>query len=323
MTPISDRQPTLSVVIVSWNTMKLVLDCLQSLERARLGLPTEIILVDNASTDGTVEKVRELYPHAKVIRNEENLGFAKANNVGIGIGSGEYVALVNSDVVVPQGCLEKMVRYMQLHPDIGMLGPKMILRDGTIGRSCYRFPTVWNWFCNALALNSIFKRSETFGNFELTNFDYDKIQDVDVLTGWFWMVRRSAIDRVGVLDEQFFMYGEDIDWPKRFHKEGWRVTFYPEAEAIHYCGASSDRAPTRFYVEMNRANLQYFSKHHGATGVVGFWLAMWIQQMLRVIGYCVVYVFSQKDRAGVAHKIRRSAICLLWLSGLRKASEVR
>ena len=319
----ANRGAMLSVVIVSWNTRKLTLDCVESLQSTRAALATEVIVVDNASSDDTVERLREQYAHVCVIQNAENLGFARANNIGMEVCTGKYVALINSDVVVPKGCLEKMVGYMEQNRGIGMLGPKMILRDGTIGRSVYAFPTVWNWFCNALGLSAMFKGSRAFANFELWDFDYTRTQDVDMLTGWFWLVRGKALEKVGVLDDQFFMYGEDIDWPKRFHKAGWRVTYYAEAEAIHYCGASSDRAPTRFYVEMNRANLQYFRKHHGAWGVAGFWLTMWMQQLVRVLGYGAVYLFKQKQRAAAAYKVRRSAVCLLWLSGLKKASEVR
>jgi GT2 family glycosyltransferase len=314
----SDK-PTLSLVIVSWNTEQLVLDCLNSLESSRAHLPVEIVLVDNASKDGTVESVRERFPHVKIILNEENLGFAKANNAGIAVCSGKYVALINSDVVVPEDCLEKMVDYMEQHRDIGMLGPKMILRDGTQGSSVYEFPTVGIWLSNALGLNFVIRKL----GFMSGKVDYDKIQDVGVLTGWFWMIRREAIDQVGVLDDQFFMYGEDIDWPKRFHKSGWRVVFYPEAQAIHYCGASSALAPTRFYVEMNRANLQYFRKHHGWRGAVGFWLAMWLHQVVRIIGYCFVYPFRPSDHVIIAHKVKRSVACLLWLMGLKAPSEAR
>lgn len=315
--------PSLSVVIVSWNTKKLVCQCLESLEASRAHFPMEIILVDNASSDGTAEVVRGRFPHVRLVQNETNLGFAKANNIGIALSSAKYVCLVNSDVVVPQGCLGKMLDYMDQHPDIGMLGPKMILPDGTVGRSCGRFPTVWNWFCAALALSSVFKGSKLFGDFMTTEMKYDKTVDVEVLTGWFWLVRREAIDQVGVLDDRFFIYGEDIDWPKRFHIGGWRVVFYSEAEAIHYCAASSARAPARFYVEMHRANLQYFRKHYSTPSVIGFWLAVWLHQILRIAGYGLLYPFKHPNRAAIAHKIGRSASCLLWLMRLKKLGEVR
>jgi len=314
--------PILSIVIVSWNTKKLLLQCLESLEHCR-ELSKEIILVDNASSDDTVETVRERFPHVRLVQNEANLGFAKANNIGIGLCSGKYVCLINSDVIVPDGCIEKMVRYMDEHVDIGMLGPKMILPDGSVGQSCMRYPTVWNWFSSALALDSVFKKSKIFGNFMMTDFKYDRTQDVDLLTGWFWMVRGEALSQVGGLDDRFFMYGEDFDWPKRYRQHGWRVVFYHEAEAIHYCSGSSSRAPVRFYVEMNKANLQYFRKHHNALAVGGFWFAMLLRQVLRLAGYGVVYLFSQPQRVDAGFKLRRSLSCILWLISPKTQGEAR
>src|ERR1039458_1167353 len=176
--------PDISVVIVTWNTKTIACECLDSLRQCRSDIPMEVIVVDNASSDGTPEAIAEHYPEVKLIRNGSNLGFARANNIGIRASSGRYVCLVNSDVIVPHGCLQTMVRYMDQQNDIGVLGPKMRLADGTIGDSCMRFPTVWNWFCRALALDTLFKPWGLFGGFLMTDFRYDRIQDVDVLTGW-------------------------------------------------------------------------------------------------------------------------------------------
>ena len=312
----------LSVIIVSWNTKRLLTQCLESLACCQ-DLSLEIIVVDNASCDGTADIVREQFPQVILVENSANLGFARANNIGISRSSGNYLCLINSDVVIPKGCIEAMISYLDKHSDIGMLGPKMLLSDGTIGQSCMRFPTVWNWFCSALALDTIFRNSKVFGSFMMNDFKYDRTQDVDLLTGWFWMLRREALNEVGGLDERFFMYGEDFDWPKRFHNAGWRVVFYHEAAAIHYCGASSSLAPARFYVEMNKANLQYFKKHHGRLAVAGFWLAMWLRQTLRLAGYSLVYMMHHSRRAEVRLKLKRSAICFLWLMNMRNLGEQR
>jgi GT2 family glycosyltransferase len=316
-----DNNVALSIVIVSWNTKKLVSECLQSLENCRRSVPMDIILVDNASSDGTVELVREQFPDLRLMRNDANVGFARANNIGINLSTSKYVCLINSDVQVSEVCLQSMLEYMEHHPDIGMLGPKMVLPDGSVGQSCMRFPTVWNWLCRALALDTVFKGSKMFGDFLMSDFKYDRITDVEALTGWFWMVRREAIDQVGLLDERFFMYGEDIDWPKRFHQGGWRVVFYPEAEAFHHCAASSSSAPTRFYIEMNRANMQYFRRHHNRLAVVGFWLAILVHELVRITGYGIVYVFQRRVRESAGQKVRRSVACFLWLMKLRTAEE--
>ena len=130
------------------------------------------------------------------------------------------------------------------------------------------------------------------------------------------MVRRIAVDKVGLLDERFFMYGEDIDWPKRFHQAGWRVVFFPGAHAIHHCAASSSRAPARFYLEKNRANIQYFQRHHSKLGVVGFCLAIWLHEVIRIAGYGSLYLLERRGREEAGAKMKRSFACLLWLMRL-------
>ena len=218
--------------------------------------PAEIIVVDNASTDGTVDMLEQHFPEVRVIRSQENLGFAKANNVGIRTSRGRYLALINPDVKLLSGCLERALAAIEAEPSIGVLGPAMIGRDGAIHRSGMRFPTLWNCVCDALMLHRLFGRRPIFGGQSMADFDWSSPRDVEVLNGWFWLIRRNALSEVGLLDEQFFMYGEDMDWCKRFYDGGWRIVFAPDAAAIHYGGGSAEQAPTRFYLEMQKANLQ-------------------------------------------------------------------
>lgn len=306
---------TVSVIIVTWNGKRYALECLASLHERESDLPIEIIVVDNGSTDGTPDAILEQYPDVLLIRNNANLGFAKANNIGMSQSHGKFVTLVNSDVVLPSGCLTKMVQYLEQNPGIGVLGPKMLSPDGSIGQSVMRLPTVWNTVCCALGLHRVLPASPTFGSFLLDSYPYDKIDDVEVLTGWFWMVPRAALQQVGGLDEQFFMYGEDIDWCHRFLEAGWRVVFYSDAEALHYGAASSAEAPTRFYVEMRRANLQYFGKHRGWTGKLGYLLATWVHELARIVGYSFVYCYDRTRRPVAAFKVYRSVSCIRWLVG--------
>ncbi len=320
-TPDPETLTSISIVIVTWNGKKVVSQCLESLRRYGENRSVEILVVDNGSTDGTAEHIRREFPFAKLIVNPSNLGFARANNIGIAQSTGEFVCLVNSDVEVPEGCLEKTVEFMEQNPSIGVLGPKMVLPDGTIGQSCMGFPTVWNWFCRALALDTLFPGSKLSGGYLRTDFRYDRIEDVEVLTGWFWMVRREALDEVGLLDERYFMYGEDIDWCKRFHQAGWRVVFYPGAYAVHHCAASSANAPTRFYIEMHRANMQYLAKYHNWLIRFGFWLVTSLQELVRVIGYAAIYALRRSGRQEARYKVKRSLACLSWLMGLT-SSEV-
>ena len=248
----------LSIIIVSWNTKKYLEECLTSLQTIDGNLSVEIIVVDNASTDGSPEMIRTQFPNVKLMETGANLGFAGGNNIGLKEVSGKYICLINSDANVPPDCLPKMHSYMEQQPTIGLLGPGMLRPDGRVYRSGMRFPTLWNLLLRALFLDSLFKGSGFFGGYLMKDFQFDRTRDIDVLNGWLWMARREALNQVGSLDDRFFMYAEDVDWCKRFHLAGWRVVFYPEARALHYGGASSKNAPARFLVEKQRANLQYW-----------------------------------------------------------------
>jgi GT2 family glycosyltransferase len=310
----SNAKHTVSIVIVTWNGKKYALECLDSLRALNNDLSIEVIVVDNASTDGTPQAIREEHPDVTLIENRTNLGFAKANNIGMAVARGNFICLVNSDVVVPRGCLEKMVDFMRANPDIGLLGPRMLSPMGGVGQSVNRLPTVWNYLCFAFGLHFLMPNSRLFGGYIMAGYPYSNTEDVEVLTGWFWMVPRPALEKVGGLDERFFMYGEDLDWSYRFLKAGWRVVFFAEAEALHYGAASSGQAPSRFYVEMVRANLQYFQKHHGPLGGFGFLMATGIHEVLRIATYSLLYCLDRHRRPQSASKISRSLSCLRWIT---------
>jgi GT2 family glycosyltransferase len=311
----NDLAPVLSIVIVTWNGKRYALQCLESLHANPAQVTTEIIVVDNASTDGTPAAIRAGFPQVRVIENQDNLGFAKANNIGIAESRGKYISLINSDVVVFAGCLDKMLSVMERNDDIGIMGPKMRCQDGSTGLSVMQLPTVWNTLCAALALHSIFPKSKSLAGFSMKSDAIRTITDVQVVTGWFWMITLTALQQVGGLDERFFMFGEDIDWCHRFGKKGWRVVFCGEAESLHYGGGSSEEAPSRFYIEMRRANLQYFQKHHGMLGAIGYALAIGIHELARIAGYSTSYCFDRRKRMEAFAKVHRSLSCLRWLLG--------
>ena len=306
---------TVSVIIVSWNARDYLNQCLRSLSSKVCRYPMEIIVVDNASSDGSAECVEREFPHVQLIRTGSNLGFGKANNIGISRSSGQYVCLVNSDVKVLPDCITRLVDYCEQHPTVGMVGPRIIGGDGKLQRSCRGFPGVWNSFCRALALDSIFPRCKWFNGFLLYHWPQDSLRQVDMLTGCFWLVRRQALAQVGLLDERFFMYGEDMDWSKRFWLKGWPLTFIPSAEAIHYGGASSANAPVRFYIERHRADLQYWRKHHSPPAVFCFFLICCLHLVLRAIGYSLAFVIKSQERVICGSKVKRSVACLKWMLG--------
>jgi GT2 family glycosyltransferase len=308
-----EDSPTLSIIIVTWNGKKYALECLESLRQVKDEASLEVIVVDNASEDGTPDAIAEQYPEVHLLRNAQNLGFAKANNLGIAACTGQYVALVNSDVVVPAGCIATLVQFLREHPDVGLIGPKMLGPNGELGQSVNRYPTVWRCLCTALGLHLLFPNSKLLGGYLLLKYPYDKTEDVDVLTGWFWASPREAVMQVGGLDERFFMYGEDLDWSYRFKKNGWRVVFVAEAEALHYGAASSAKAPTRFYVEKTKANLQYFQKHFGVIGKAGFLAVTVLHELIRLVAYAAAYCVAAGRREQFAGKVQRSVWCLKWV----------
>ena len=311
------KQSTISVVIVVWNAKKYVLQCLESLRKHCGEVCDEVIVVDNASTDGSPELVAERFPEFKLIRNAENLGFAKANNIGIAQSSGSYVCLVNSDVEFVEDCISPLIEYLSANPGVGMVGPKMFAAAGEVARSTMRFPTMWNYFSRALGLDIAFKGSRWFGGLLMSDFDHRTTTPVEVLNGWFVVVRRSAIDRVGLLDPQFFMYGEDVDWCYRFRKAGEAVVFFAEAGAIHYGGASSANAPLRFYLELYRATWQYWRKHYSPMAQLGFLVAFAIHHSVRLLGSAFVYLCSPSQRPHTATRFKRSLACLQWVSAAK------
>jgi GT2 family glycosyltransferase len=293
-----------------------VQECLASLRGQVLTASREIILVDNASTDSTLDLVRQQFPEVNVIENSVNLGFAKATNAGIRASRGRYIFLINSDVNVPSTCLQNLYTFMERESSAGMVGPRMRAADGNVYRSYMRFPTLWNCLCRAFALDIVFKHNSLFGGNLMADFDNERTADVDVLNGWFLAVRREAVDSVGLLDETFFMYGEDIDWSYRFHQAGWRRIYFSGASALHYGGASSARAALRFYIQMQRANFRYWRKRRGSLGVLEFWITAFLHHGIRLLAYTTLYALALETSGDIRFKMRRNAACLAWLLGM-------
>lgn len=319
--PLHDAEtPALSVITVTWNGKRYVEECLQSLA-VNVDVATEFIVIDNASTDGTSELIERVFPQFRVVRNDYNLGFAKANNIGIRLSRGKYLCLVNSDVVVPPRCLRSLYEYLEANPDVAVTGPQMLGPDNQVHRSSMRLPTLSNAFCRAAALDRIPLVSRVLGGQLMSDFSHDRTCEVEVLNGWFWMIRRSAIESVGLLDERFFMYGEDLDWCRRFREAGWRLVFNGGAQALHYGGGSSRVAPVRFYLELHRANLQYWRKHNGPLATVLYGAILLVHHLIRMVGHSVAYLLSGERRTELAAKIRRSWMLIAWLTGSYKQAD--
>jgi GT2 family glycosyltransferase len=273
----------LSIVIVGWNAKRYLELCLESLEESPPRRTMEILVVDNASADGSAEMIETRFPRVKLIKSAVNLGFAKGNNVAIRQCQGRYIALVNPDVIVLPGCLDALADFLDQNPKVGNVGPRVLNPDGTLQSSCRRFPTLWNNFCSTTALAKTFKNSSFFAGEHMFYFPHDRRMAVNVIVGCFSMIRREAFDAVGLLDEDLFMYGDDVDWCRRSWNAGWEVVFFPGAQAIHDRGKITAPYPVRFAVAQQRSVIHYWKKHHSFLGVLGIRCIMLFRHLLRYV----------------------------------------
>ena len=243
----------LSVVIVSYNVRELLTACIDSVVKAAEGIDTEVFVVDNDSADDTVEVIARDYPSVHLINNKENLGFSKANNIAIRQSEGEYVLLLNPDTVVAEGTLRGVVEFMDQHPEAGGAGVRMHNADGTLAPESRRaVPTP---MVAARKMLGFTKR------YYMSYLPWDKPGKIEVISGAFMMLRRKAIDQVGMLDEDFFMYGEDIDLSYRLLKGGWQNWYLP-LDIIHYKGQSTVKSDFRYVHVFYQAMLIFFRKHY-------------------------------------------------------------
>jgi len=306
----SSSSLNLSIVIVGWNAKHYLELCLESLAKAPPRHSMEVLVVDNASTDGSAEMIEAKFPWVKLIRSGENLGFAKGNNVAIRQCQGRYIALVNPDVIVFPGCLDALADFLEDNPRVGNVGPRVFNPDMTMQSTCRRFPTLWNNFCSATRLESVFKGVPFFAGEHMFYFPHDRTLPVDVIVGCFSMIRRETFDAVGLLDENLFMYGDDVDWCRRARNAGWQVMFYPGGQAIHDRGKITAPYPVRFAVAQQRSVLHYWSKHHGFWGVLGIRSLMLFHHLLRYGFAATVGHLRPKQSAGDDVRKQVSGACL-------------
>ena len=256
-------QPDLSVVIVSYNVRYLLEQCLRSVEAASEGLSVETWVVDNASTDGSYNYLHERFPYVHFIENEENVGFSRANNQAIEKSAGRYVLLLNPDTLVGGDTLRGCVEFMDAHPEAGACGVRMLNPDGSFAPESRRgLPTPFTSFCKMSGLGNLFPLSRTFGRYYMRYLDVEEANQIEVVSGAFCMLRRKALDEVGLLDEDFFMYGEDIDLSYRLLKGGWQ-NWYQPFPILHYKGESTVKSSFRYVHVFYNAMLIFFNKHFG------------------------------------------------------------
>ncbi len=254
-----------TVIIVSYNVRGFLENLLASLRRSLVGIDSEIIVVDNFSDDDTVEFVRRGFPEVKLIENRTNVGFGKANNQGVKIASGEYLLIINPDAIVQEDTVKEMIDFMSKHPDAGAASCKVLNADGTLQKTCRRgFPTPWVAFTRISGLSSVFPKSKTFGQYNLTYLDPGQTHEVDAIGGSFMFVPRRVFTEVGGFDEAYFMYGEDIDLCYKIKMAGYKVYYTPQTTAIHFKGESTRRSGINQTYEFYRAMNVFVEKRYGS-----------------------------------------------------------
>jgi len=254
----------LVVVIVNWNVRDLLAGCLESLRPVLPGLSVHVVVVDNNSSDGSQKMLRERFSDFEVITSPTNLGFARANNLVLRQyqDRARYFLLLNPDTVVAADTFQKMVEFMDSHPDAGIAGCKVIKPEGTLDWPCkrsYPYPSVL--FYRALGLDKRFPKSPRFGRYHLTYLDPDQIHEVDSVVGAFMMVRRECLSEVGVLDESFFMYGEDVEWCYRAKAAGWKVYYVPTSTIVHHKGQSTKQSSHRMIYHWYAATWRVYKQY--------------------------------------------------------------
>jgi len=254
--------PKVSIVIVNWKTPRLLAACLDSILKDTGHNEFEVWVADNASGDESVEMLKSNYPGVNVIANTENLGFSKACNQIIPQCEGTYVLLLNPDTIITDSAISKLADFMDNHADCGAAGPQVLNPDGTLQLACRRsFPDPWAAFFRLTYLSHLFPDNKTFAKYNLTYADPALILDVDALSGSCMMVRRSVIDQIGLMDEDIFMYGEDIDWCWRVKQSGYKVFYIPDAIVYHYHGAASRLRPIGATINLHRGMHVFYRKH--------------------------------------------------------------
>jgi GT2 family glycosyltransferase len=303
----------LSLIIVNWNTREELRECLGSIFWVAKPLALEVIVVDNASSDGSTELVRREFPKVQLVENGANLGFATACNQGLRLSRGRYIMLLNPDARVVGDALETLGHHMDGQPRVGLITPQILDQDGAVKQSCFEFPSLLNIFLEATLLFRLFPRSRFFGRYRLAGWSHDRERDVDWAAGAALMARRRALEEVGLLDERFFMYSEDIDWCYRFHQLGWRVVFFPNAQVVHMGNRSARQQPDAMKTQWIKSHVLFMRKHHGVVPAILSRLIFALGFSVRLGLWSILWLITRGEkRARARQRIRQWWPALCW-----------
>jgi len=269
----------LSICVVSWNVEHDLANCIESLREGAAGIDSETLLVDNASSDGTAQMVRDRFPAVHLIANSENLGFAAANVQAMQMARGRYVLLLNPDTLVPPHALGELIQFADAHPHAGIIGPKLVYGDGSLQHSCRSFPTIAAALFRNTFLGRIFPKADASATYLMQDWAHDTVAEVDWVSGACMLVRREAFEQLGQLDTGFWWGAEDVDYCWRAHKAGWKVLYTPTPVITHLVGRSTDQAVLATVVRHHRGMYRLYSKHVARNPLSRclVWLGVWLR----------------------------------------------
>lgn len=263
----------LSIVVASWNTREMTQECLISIFANLGGLSCEVIVVDNASTDGSADMIAADFPQTILVRNTDNVGFARANNQAIRIATGRQVLLLNTDTIIRKNVLPASVAWLDAHADVGAMGCRVLNTDRTVQPTCSMYPSL----LNMLLLTSGFWKlpwPHSLGRGQMTHWQRDSEREVEVVSGCYLLVRRQVVNQIGLLDEDFFFFGEETDWCRRMRDAGWKLVFTPVGEIIHHGGGSVKKLNHHRDVMLSQAVVRLHKKHAGTIGAVAAFIIL-------------------------------------------------
>jgi GT2 family glycosyltransferase len=252
-----------SICIVTYHARDFLRDSLRSIYAAVDSISFEIIVVDNHSEDGTLDMLRKEFPEVQLLINQQNTGYTRPNNQAIRVSQGRTILLINPDTLVEPNTITELVSFLDIHPEVGIVGPKVLNRDGTLQKQCRRSEArPWDSICYFSGLSRLFPHDKRFAGYLMTYLDEDLTHEAEAVSGSCMLIRREVIDQVGYLDENFFAYQEDTDYCRRTRLAGWKVYYNPSAQIIHYGGEGGSKVqPYRAILEWHRSYYLYYRKH--------------------------------------------------------------
>ena len=282
----------LSIIIVNWNTRDFLAQCLDSIYQSKNEAVIELIVVDNASSDGSPDLVHERFPQVRLIQNQTNVGFARANNQGILQSLGRYILLLNSDTLVRPGALQCLLEFMDNNYEAGAASARLLNADGSLQYSCSPAPTLTSEFLRMFHLPGI----RPDGYYSMDQWNLYQPRSVDILLGACMLIRREALDQVGLLDEQYFMYSEEVDLCSRLQSAGWKLYWIPTAEVVHFGGQSTRQVSADMFMRLYESKVRYIRKNYGRIHALAYKLLLMISSLVRIMLVPFVWLEDSQHR---------------------------